>query len=55
MSELETILTSLSNFNLIKYTSHYALTIDRGMGKPTIIQGESLGDILKGLKSYLVL
>jgi len=46
---LEYELTQLKNFNLIKYTNHYALTIDRGMGKPLIFQADNLEDILHQL------
>jgi hypothetical protein len=45
MSKLLEILSGFGNFNLIKYTGHYALTIDRGMGKPLIIQGDNLEEI----------
>lgn len=42
-------LEKLSNFNLIKYTDHYVLTIDRGMGKPIIYEGDTLGEVLQQL------
>lgn len=52
MTDFE-MLKKLTNFNLIKYTGHYALTIDRGMGAPVIIQGESLEAVLAGVRSYV--
>lgn len=52
MNDLFERLSKLKNFNLIKYTGHYALTIDRGMGAPIIIQGNSLDEIADHLRSY---
>ncbi len=52
MNSLEEELTKLSNFNLIKYTDHYVLTIDRGIGRPIIIEGDNLEQIEAEFKSY---
>lgn len=38
-------LSRLPNFNLLKYTDHYVLTQDVGMGSPLVIQGDSLQEI----------
>lgn len=53
MRQLYELLNTLDNFNLIKYTDHHVLTIDRGMGRPIIIEGDTLVDIETGLSSYM--
>lgn len=52
MGKLYEELVKLENFNLIKYTGHYVLSIDGGMGAPIIIQGDDLEEIIKELGSY---
>lgn len=51
MSDLEA-LSNLKNFNLLKYTDHYVLTIDPGMGKPIIFEGDYLEEVLEALSLY---
>lgn len=41
-------LEKLNNFNLIKYTNHYVLTIDKGYQVVTY-QGDTLADVLQQL------
>ena len=43
-------LERLSNFNLIHYTGHYVLTIDRGMGGAIIYQGKSIAEVVQKYK-----
>ncbi len=51
MSDLET-LSRLSNFNLIKYFDHYVLTIDKGIGKPIIFEGDTISDVVAQLTIF---
>lgn len=48
MDELE----KLSNFNLIKYTGWYVLTIDRGMGKVVVFQSDRLENVFWQLEQW---
>lgn len=50
---MDELFRELENFNLIKYTGHYVFTIDNGMGKPIIFQGEELLDVIREVKHYL--